>query len=315
MKHSTTEAMNATTPVIQVNTRLPRHAAIQNLPHKWMTRKAMNASTLHMCRLLKKWPDRVGVPPIGTAEGDGDPREDHQPQGGQAGHAEHVDPRSHVGRLAVGEQFSGGSLRSTPRRTRDVHMAASASSPRSNAPATARRWARGRPVATSPSRPARRPSVTGKGRSRAAPKITTMTAIRTRLASETVKIDQCRYRPGPFKSTAAANRALKNMGEISHGSGVPAGDPGLGTRYGVLSGPLVPKPLAKGSPKRPIERSMPWRARSRPAMEELRSPRDFLAMLGLVTALASLGGGGRLDLSHHPVLKRLVRRCANDHVT
>jgi hypothetical protein len=33
----------------------------------------------------------------------------------------------------------------------------------------------------------------------AAPKITTITAISTRLASETVKIDQVRYRPGPFR--------------------------------------------------------------------------------------------------------------------
>ena len=56
MKHSTTEATNATTPVIQVMLRLPRHAAIQNLPHRWMTKKAMNASTLHRWRLLKKWP-------------------------------------------------------------------------------------------------------------------------------------------------------------------------------------------------------------------------------------------------------------------
>ena len=56
MKHSTTEATKATTPVTQVSERLPRHAAIQNLPHRWMTKKAMNASTLHMWRLLAKWP-------------------------------------------------------------------------------------------------------------------------------------------------------------------------------------------------------------------------------------------------------------------
>ena len=59
MKHSTTEATKATTPVIQVQARLPRQAAIQNLPHKWMTRKAMNSSTLHRCRLLKKWPSEL----------------------------------------------------------------------------------------------------------------------------------------------------------------------------------------------------------------------------------------------------------------
>ena len=56
MKHSTTEATNATTPVIQVILRLPRQAAIQNLPHRWMTKKAMKASTLHKWRLLKKCP-------------------------------------------------------------------------------------------------------------------------------------------------------------------------------------------------------------------------------------------------------------------
>ena len=56
MKHSTTDATKATTPVIQVRRRRPRQAAIQNLPHRWMTMKAMNASTLHRWRLLKKWP-------------------------------------------------------------------------------------------------------------------------------------------------------------------------------------------------------------------------------------------------------------------
>ncbi len=56
MKHSTTDATNAITPVIQVRARRPLHAAIQNLPHKWMTMNAMNISTDHRCRLLKKWP-------------------------------------------------------------------------------------------------------------------------------------------------------------------------------------------------------------------------------------------------------------------
>jgi hypothetical protein len=56
VKHSMTEARNATTPVIQVIVRRPRQAAIQNLAHRWMTSSAMNSSTLHRCRLLKKWP-------------------------------------------------------------------------------------------------------------------------------------------------------------------------------------------------------------------------------------------------------------------
>ncbi len=59
VKHSTTEARNATTPVTQVQARLPRQAAIQNLPHKWMTSRAMNSSTLQRWRLLKKWPSEL----------------------------------------------------------------------------------------------------------------------------------------------------------------------------------------------------------------------------------------------------------------
>jgi hypothetical protein len=47
----------------------------------------------------------------------------------------------------------------------------------------------------------------GKRISRAAPKITTITAMRTRLASETMKIDQCRYRPGPFRLMTANSEA------------------------------------------------------------------------------------------------------------
>ena len=54
VKHSTTEATNATTPVIQVSARRPRQAAIQNFPHKWITMNAMNSSTDHRCMLLKK---------------------------------------------------------------------------------------------------------------------------------------------------------------------------------------------------------------------------------------------------------------------
>ena len=74
VKHSTTEAMKATTPVIQVIARRPRQAAIQNFPHRWMTRKAMNSSTLHRCRLLKKWPTgfvcHQSTPPTARANPD-----------------------------------------------------------------------------------------------------------------------------------------------------------------------------------------------------------------------------------------------------
>ena len=43
-------------PVIQVNTRPPRQAAIQNLPHRWITMVMKNSSTLHRCTLLTKCP-------------------------------------------------------------------------------------------------------------------------------------------------------------------------------------------------------------------------------------------------------------------
>ena len=74
MKHSTTEAMKAITPVIQVAARRPRQAAIQNFPHRWMTSSAMNSSTLHRCRLLKKWPTGLvchqSTPPSAMANPD-----------------------------------------------------------------------------------------------------------------------------------------------------------------------------------------------------------------------------------------------------
>ena len=50
------EPRKATAPVIQVRARRPRQAAIQNLPHRWMTMKAMKSSTLHRCRELTKCP-------------------------------------------------------------------------------------------------------------------------------------------------------------------------------------------------------------------------------------------------------------------
>ncbi len=72
MKHSATEAANAITPVIQVIARRPRQAAIQNLPQRWITMKAMNSSTLHRWTLLKKCPTgfvcHQSVPPIAMAK-------------------------------------------------------------------------------------------------------------------------------------------------------------------------------------------------------------------------------------------------------
>ena len=50
---------------------------------------------------------RVGVPPVGAAQGQGEPGHDDEPKRGQAGHAEDVDPRGHVGGLAVRQQLAG----------------------------------------------------------------------------------------------------------------------------------------------------------------------------------------------------------------
>jgi len=54
----------------------------------------------------------------------------------------------------------------------------------------------------------------GNGSSRAAPKITTITAIRARFATETVKMDQCRYRPGLFICMAEETRLAEVMNSI-----------------------------------------------------------------------------------------------------
>ena len=50
------DARNATTPVTQVATRRPRQAAIQNLPHRWMTIVKKNSCTDQKWRLLKNDP-------------------------------------------------------------------------------------------------------------------------------------------------------------------------------------------------------------------------------------------------------------------
>ena len=45
--------------MIQVRTRCPRQAAIQNFPHMWMTMKKKKNSTLHRCTLLTKCPSEL----------------------------------------------------------------------------------------------------------------------------------------------------------------------------------------------------------------------------------------------------------------
>ena len=69
------EATNATTPVTQVSARLPRQAAIQNLPHRWITMNAKNSSTLHRCSEFTKCPSdetchQAAPPTASTAAGD-----------------------------------------------------------------------------------------------------------------------------------------------------------------------------------------------------------------------------------------------------
>ena len=49
--------------------------------------------------------DRVGVPPVGAAERDGEAAHDGHAERGQRGDAEHVHPGGHVGRLAVRQQL------------------------------------------------------------------------------------------------------------------------------------------------------------------------------------------------------------------
>ncbi len=56
MKAVPTEARKQTAPVIQVSARLPRHAAMKNLPHRWITMNAMKSSTPHRWTLLTYLP-------------------------------------------------------------------------------------------------------------------------------------------------------------------------------------------------------------------------------------------------------------------
>ena len=80
---------------------------------------------------------------------------------------------------------------SARRRSRDVHMPAVPSSPRS---AARRAAVRSAPAAPPAAAAAPRGAPFGNGSSSAAPKMTTITAIRTRFATETSNIDQCTKR-------------------------------------------------------------------------------------------------------------------------
>ena len=105
----------------------------------------------------------------------------------------------------------GGRVRSARFRSRDVHMSA--------APSSATMFV-SPPMAGSVLPPAtmaassRRPR--GNGSSSAAPKIMTITAIRTRFATEMSKIDQCTKEPGRFMVIARAKTAGREMLTLFH---------------------------------------------------------------------------------------------------
>ena len=56
MKAAPTDTTNDTTPVIHVARRLPRQAAMKNLPHRWTTMVKKKTSTLHRWRELTNRP-------------------------------------------------------------------------------------------------------------------------------------------------------------------------------------------------------------------------------------------------------------------
>jgi hypothetical protein len=61
------EPRNATAPVTHVMARLPRQAAMKNLPHRWITMVKKNSSMLHRCRLLTKCPSGEAWYPCGPS--------------------------------------------------------------------------------------------------------------------------------------------------------------------------------------------------------------------------------------------------------
>ncbi len=56
MNAAPTDTRKDTAPVIHVSRRLPRHAAMKNLPHRWITMKKKKNSTLHRCSEFTKCP-------------------------------------------------------------------------------------------------------------------------------------------------------------------------------------------------------------------------------------------------------------------
>ena len=93
--------------MIQVARRRPRHAAMKNLPHRWTTMAKKKTSTLHRCSELTNSPTVDTCHQVGPEDGQHHAGEDHHDEGGEGEDAEDVDPRRHIGGLAVGQQALG----------------------------------------------------------------------------------------------------------------------------------------------------------------------------------------------------------------
>ncbi len=132
------------------------------------------------------------MPPVGAAERQREPGHDRQAERGQGGDAEHVDPGRDVGRLPVRQQLA---RREQPQRgppqpgSPHAGVGVVRSGQDFGAGRAGVRGAGQGPVPGSAGWPACR---CGNGTSRARPKMTTITPITTRLATEMSKIDQLR---------------------------------------------------------------------------------------------------------------------------
>ena len=108
MKAAATDITKEMTPVAQVKRRFPLQAAMKNLPHRWITMKKKKRLDTPQVEGVDEVSGGRHVPPAGAHDGehatcDDDPGQAHYRQD-----AEHVDPRGHVGRLAVRQDALGG---------------------------------------------------------------------------------------------------------------------------------------------------------------------------------------------------------------
>ena len=81
MKHSTTDAMKATTPVTQVSAALAPPGRHPELAPQVDDHEGHEQLDAPQVQAVEEVPDRVGVPPVDASEGDGDARDDHHRQG------------------------------------------------------------------------------------------------------------------------------------------------------------------------------------------------------------------------------------------